>query len=159
MDLVEAGPVGHRYPAVAGGDRDTVAACLGVLDVVDDTGAIVVATSQGEATSKLGPWITAQRKAGRGIAVQMPDLQAVGFANDPLRIACEPPADWVMTVAVLATESLNEAQAMLSTPSSFVLAPPASGWVETRGPLSGYGWGHIAAAGALVAVGGYLLLR
>lgn len=163
VDVLKAGPEGHTYPLVKPSQADIVIGCAKAYDVIDQSQSnLVVATSapSGSVTMPLEAFLAIQRAAGRGLVVQMPDLKPAGFGSPGVDIFCAPPADFAVTVAVLATTSLTEARGMLTTPQSFVLAEPKSGWVET-GRLSGLNisWGRLVAAAAVVSTLGYLVLK
>lgn len=164
MKLVEAGPSGHRYKAVAAADREHVTACLAGYNVIDQQGlppmGLYVATSS-TGINPFSLYASQPLASGHGVAVQMPDLVAAGITAEPLAVVCEPPSDFPITVAVLVTDSLHEARAMLSTPSSFILREPAKGWMETGKPVSAsaLSWGRITAAAAVLGVLGYLVFK
>lgn len=166
MQLVEAGPEGHRYKTLASAsDRAAVATCLAGLSVLEapsspPTGLYVLARGV------LGqPLFDPGLVSGHGVAVQVPELGGTGIDVSGPDLICVPPGtlpgNFAVSVALLVTDSLNEARAMLTTPQSFVLFEPAGGWVETGKPVtaSSISWGKLAFAGAVLAAAGYLVFR
>lgn len=162
VQLVEAGPAGHRYKLVApGDDESSVRACLWHYQIIPTyEGVFVITPPEGSAERPFGAH-SPLMDPGVGVAVQMPDLPHAGITDPPLDMLCPPRAEFPITAAVLFTNSLAEARGMLSTPSSFILREPAAGWIETGKPVaaSSISWGRLALAGAGLAAAGYLVFR
>lgn len=166
MELVEAGPPGHRYKRpLNGAQGHLVAECIGKYGVVDHPMPnMFVVSSLGietNAPKALAAEALRLHNEEWGVAVQMPDLEAAGVLADPMGFLCGPDPSFPITPVVLFTKSLTEARGMLSTPSSFVLREPAGGWIETGKPVSSssVSWGRLALGGAVITAVAYLVLR
>jgi hypothetical protein len=164
VKLVDAGPQGHRYKTVGGADREHVTACLSGYNVIDQQGVPPMGLYVATSVSGINPFSlygSDPLDSGHGVAVQMPDLVAAGIKASPLDVLCEPPVGFPITVAVLVTDSLHQARAMLSTPSSFILREPRKGWLETGKPVSAkaISWPKLTIAAVTLGVLGYIVLK